>query len=242
MSGTSQAPEGPLGVMVWFSVKPQYREDAIRISIDYAEESVSAVPGCRRHDVVQDEHDTSKFSYYKIFDDEQAFEDHTKTESFRAAHNDEVKTWLVDGRLARTTPTFPTGDVHWDSEEKPRRSDAHSNGLHIYHAALTFQPDRVDDAKRALAMVAHASLEQESGCLRYDIHQNRGDPTEFWVYEVYQGQDAFEYHQGTRHVKKRHELMSDWYAAGFSPTDRRDVVAGPNVWPPDNWTWRQSMK
>ena len=165
--------------MVWFRVKPQNREDSIRISIEYAEGSISDVPGCRRHDA-------NRFSYYKIFDDDEAFEDHTQTESFRAAHAKETKTWLVDARLAFTTPIFPFGDVRWDSTEQSGGKDEGANhGLYIYHGTLIFHPDRVDDAQEALVMDAQTSLEQERGCLRFDVHQTRENPTEFWLYQVY---------------------------------------------------------
>ena len=96
------------------------------------------IPGCRRHDVVQDAQDDCKFSFYKIFDDQQAFDDHKKTDSFAVAHTDEAKAAWVDGRVSFTSPIFPTGDVNWDSVEQP----GPPKGLYVYHAALAFHPDR----------------------------------------------------------------------------------------------------
>ena len=84
---------------------------------------------------------------------------------------------------------------------------------------------------------AIGSVNEEQGCLRFDIYQNQEDRTALYLYEVYVNKAAFEYHRNTPHIKRWVEEVKDWYAPGFSLADNQDKVVGANVWPPDNWNW-----
>jgi len=229
-------------VMVWFRVKPQHREDVIRLSIDYAERSVSEEPGCRRFDIVQDENDSTRFAYYKIYDSEDDFEAHKDTAHCEEAHTDEVKSWCVDARVCMCKPVFPCGDIQWDAARASAvESEAFQHGLYIYHGPLLVHPDRLKGFKEALRLEALGSVEQEPGCLRFDVHQTKENPCEFYLYEVFVNKEAFDYHSRTPHAQKRVATTADWYATGFSLANSPDIVTGPNLWPPDNWNWRHPI-
>ena len=116
-------------------------------------------------------------------------------------------------------------------------SDAFDGGLFIIHAPLLVSPDRVKDFIDALRLDAIGSINEEPGCLRFDIYQNRENPTELYLYEVYVNKDAFDYHTRTPHIQQWVETVKDWYAPGFSPGDSPDIFRGPNLWPLDNWHW-----
>lgn len=65
----------------------------------------------------------------------------------------------------------------------------------------TFPAERIDEARKTLAIVEHASA-AEPGCRMFIVHQAQDDPTRFFLYEQYDDQAAFEAHQQTAHFKE----------------------------------------
>jgi len=55
---------------------------------------------------------------------------------------------------------------------------------------------------------ARGFVNDEPGCLRFDVIQDAGDPSRFWLYEVYEDEAAFQQHvQSTRLIKWRATQM-----------------------------------
>ena len=52
--------------------------------------------------------------------------------------------------------------------------------------------DFIDSLRRD----AIGSVNEEQGCLRFDIYQNQEDRSTLYLYEVYVNKAAFEYHRG----------------------------------------------
>jgi autoinducer 2-degrading protein len=48
---------------------------------------------------------------------------------------------------------------------------------------------------------AKASVEREPGCQRFDVLVRPEDPRQFWLYEVYDDDEAFDRHVQSRHFK-----------------------------------------
>jgi hypothetical protein len=81
-----------------------------------------------------------------VYSDEAAFEHHKTTPHF--AQWDAAVKNMLDGafEVSFCLPVFPLGDVIWDAR-RPRdvEDPAFASGLHIIHAPLPIQPDKVDD-------------------------------------------------------------------------------------------------
>jgi autoinducer 2-degrading protein len=73
--------------------------------------------------------------------------------------------------------------------------------------------------------------QQEAGCLRFDVIQDRDDSSRFYFYEVYKDEAALQTHRQTPHFKLYFEKTQPWLAA---PPERR---FGRNVIPSDA-DWR----
>lgn len=80
---------------------------------------------------------------------------------------------------------------------------------------LDVQPDRIDEFTAAIHTNALASLNDEPGCIRFDVQRDTSDPRRFYFYEIYIDQDAFE----VAHHSAPH------YAA-WRETEARCVVPG----------------
>jgi len=57
---------------------------------------------------------------------------------------------------------------------------------------LRVQPGWLDDFLTGIRTNALASLRDEPGCLRFDVHQQVDNPHAFLLYEIYTDQAAFE--------------------------------------------------
>lgn len=67
--------------------------------------------------------------------------------------------------------------------------------------------ERISDFKEALEFNSTNSRKEE-GCLRFDVMQDKSDPTKFVFYEAYVDQDALTFHKTTAHYKKWADFKS----------------------------------
>ena len=223
-------------LMVRIKVKPQHLEDYIREMIGDAAGSVADERGCRRFDIIQDKDDPTKIGLCEVYNDIAAFDDHLTRPHF-LKWQEATKDW-VEGEIgvSKCRPVFPVGDGLWDSARPKAVEDEAFNGsLFVIHAPLWIKSDRVEDFIEAVSLDAIGSVNEEPGCLRFDVYRNRENPNELYLYEVYVNEDAFEYHRKTPHIKRWSETVKDWYDQdqGGKP----DAIRGANIWPPDNWNW-----
>lgn len=83
--------------------------------------------------------------------------------------------------------------------------------LRVFHTAhLRVRADAVEAFRARLARHAQTSLTVESGCRRFDIHQERGDSTLFLLIECYDDEAAFEAHRTSPHYLAFREDVKDW--------------------------------
>jgi len=80
-----------------------------------------------------------------------------------------------------------------------------------FHTAhLRVRAEVVDQFKARLLRHASISVTQEPGCSRFDVHQERGDPTLFLLVESYVDEAAFEAHRTSPHYLAFREDVKEW--------------------------------
>jgi len=225
-------------LMVRIRVKPRHLEDYIRAMIADAQGSVLHEPGCRRFDIIQDEDEPTKLGLCEVYNDEAAVEDHLRRPHFLKWQETTADWVAADIGVSKCRLVFPAGDGHWDAARTAAvESAAFDGGLFAIHAPLLIKANRVQDFIAAVCLDGIGSVNEEPGCLRFDVFQNRENPTELYLYEIYVNKEAFDYHTRTPHFERWFETVKDWYAPGFSLEESADIIKGINVWPPDNWNW-----
>ncbi|MFV1968758.1 MAG: putative quinol monooxygenase [Pirellulaceae bacterium] len=76
-------------------------------------------------------------------------------------------------------------DAHWDSERTSAvESAALNRGLYVIHAPLLVQTDRVQDFVAAVRLDGIGSANEEPGCVRFNVYQNKENAAEIYLYEV----------------------------------------------------------
>jgi len=101
----------------------------------------------------------------------------------------------------------------------------------VLHVTLQVKSEHVAEFLDIARYDAEHSEHDESGCLRFDVIQDRDDRNRFYFYEVYRDAAALEAHRQTPHFKLYFEKTQPWLAA---PPERR---FGRNIVPADA-DWR----
>lgn len=87
-------------------------------------------------------------------------------------------------------------------------------------ALFKARPDKVGALKAFLSQII-APTWKEAGCLRYELHQNASDPTDFAFIEEWENHAAIDAHMQTRHIQEALPRVGDFLTA---PPDIRRYV------------------
>jgi len=96
--------------------------------------------------------------------------------------------------------------------------------MHIVHVFVHVNEDKIQAFKRATLKNALNSL-KEPGIARFDVVQQKDDPTRFVLVEVYRTKDDPPRHKETEHYKQWREQV-----AGMMASPRRSILFS-NVFP-----------
>ena len=78
----------------------------------------------------------------------------------------------------------------------------------ILTAIVKAKPGQEDAVKEALLSLVEPTR-KEAGCLCYNLHQSKGDPTQFMFYEQWASQEALDAHVKTPHIRALGAKLKD---------------------------------
>lgn len=80
---------------------------------------------------------------------------------------------------------------------------------------LEVHPDKIDEFTEGIHTNALASLNDEPGCIRFDVHRAINEPNIFYFYEIYRDQAAFEIeHRSAPHYARWQEVVRSCVVKG----------------------------
>ncbi|MGO1120550.1 putative quinol monooxygenase [Rhodovibrionaceae bacterium A322] len=82
--------------------------------------------------------------------------------------------------------------------------------MFVVTVSFNLKPEHVDAFDRRIRQQARDSLEKESGCLVFDVCQDRDRPDRFFLYEVYASAEDFETHKTLPHFLAFSEEVAPW--------------------------------
>ena len=88
--------------------------------------------------------------------------------------------------------------------------------MYVIVAPIQIKEGHKDEFIEAMLGDARGSVNDEPGCLRFDVIQDGADPNRIWLYEVYVDEAAFQAHTKTPHFLKWRDTVKglDGRAAG----------------------------
>jgi (4S)-4-hydroxy-5-phosphonooxypentane-2,3-dione isomerase len=99
----------------------------------------------------------------------------------------------------------------------------------IVHVHVRVKPETVDAFRQATIENAQNSL-QEPGIARFDVMQQRDDPTRFVLVEIYRDENAAAKHKETSHYAKWRDTVAPMMAEPRSSVKYSNVFPGSTGW------------
>lgn len=99
--------------------------------------------------------------------------------------------------------------------------------MYVLLVTIQIQPAHREAFMESMLDDARGSVNDEPGCLRFDVLQDSKDPNKIYLYEVYRDQEAFNAHLQAPHFIRWRDTVKDWFAA-----PNQSVVC-TNVFPTD---------
>ena len=78
---------------------------------------------------------------------------------------------------------------------------------------IQINPEHKEAFMESMLEDARGSVNDEPGCLRFDVIEDQADPNRIFLYEVYRDDAAIEAHRAAPHFLKWRETVKDWFAA-----------------------------
>ncbi len=100
----------------------------------------------------------------------------------------------------------------------------------VYCVDVWVKPGKEEAFKEA-SRENHGATRKEPGNIRFDVLQSAEEPGRFFLYEVYESQEAVKAHKQTEHYLRWRETVADWMA---QPRQGRQFL--PQV-PADRGEW-----
>ena len=76
---------------------------------------------------------------------------------------------------------------------------------------LFIKEECIEDFKK-ISFYNSENSRNEPGCLRFDVLQAEDDPTLFFLYEIYKGDEDIAHHRTTGHYQKWRDAVADMMA------------------------------
>ncbi|HWN93966.1 MAG TPA: putative quinol monooxygenase [Methylomirabilota bacterium] len=99
----------------------------------------------------------------------------------------------------------------------------------IVHVQVRVKAENVEAFRLASVENAQQSI-QEPGIARFDVVQQRDEPTQFVLVEVYRDDDAPAAHKETAHYKKWRDAVADMMAEPRSSVKYSNIFPGSTGW------------
>lgn len=103
-----------------------------------------------------------------------------------------------------------------------RPADPLPDGAVVLVLELVVKPEHRAAFLEALWEDANGALDQEEGCLRFDVTVDSENPNRFMLYEVYRDAEARQIHRAAPYLKRVGAGLATWLAE-----PARMVVASP---------------
>jgi quinol monooxygenase YgiN len=103
-----------------------------------------------------------------------------------------------------------------------RPTDPLPSGAVVLHLELVVKPEHRDEFLDALWEDANGALDNEPGCLRFDVTVDSQDPNRIMLFEVYRDADARAVHRAAPYLKRVGAGLEHWLAE-----PARMIVASP---------------
>ncbi len=103
--------------------------------------------------------------------------------------------------------------------------------MHAIFVTIKIKPGFAEQFREASFGDSQGSVRDEPGCFRFDILEDKTDPNKFYLYEVYEDEDAhMTAHRNAPHYKKWRETVQDWFDGDTQAIPMNTVFPSDDGW------------
>lgn len=103
--------------------------------------------------------------------------------------------------------------------------------MHAIFVTIKIKPGYAERFKEASLGDSQGSVRDEPGCLRFDILQSKTDENTFYLYEVYENEEAHMVaHRNAPHYKKWRETVQDWFEGDTQAVPMTTIFPSDEGW------------
>lgn len=95
-------------------------------------------------------------------------------------------------------------------------------------ASIIVKPEHREQFLATMEETARRSVQEEVGCVRFDVFREKDQGNRYLLYEVYVDEAAFEAHLATPHARRAMEVSKTWAEGPF------DVTRAESIYPHSN--------
>ena len=103
--------------------------------------------------------------------------------------------------------------------------------MHAIFVTINIKPGFREQFKEASLGDSQGSVRDEPGCMRFDILEDKTNPNRFYLYEVYEDEEAhMTAHRNAPHYKKWRETVQDWFDGDTQAVPMNTVFPSDDGW------------
>ena len=102
--------------------------------------------------------------------------------------------------------------------------------MYVIMLPIQIKAGHKEEFIQAMLENAKGAVNNEPGCLRFDVIQDADDANRIWLYEIYTDEAAFQAHLQTPHFSKCMNAIKDLRDEGPQGAARGSY----NIWPTDS--------
>lgn len=103
-------------------------------------------------------------------------------------------------------------------------------------ASIMIKPEHREQFLATMEETARRSVQEEVGCVRFDVFREKDQENRYLLYEVYVDEAAFEAHLATPHARRAMEGSKTWAEGPF------DVTRAESIYPQFNSAFGSVME
>ena len=103
-------------------------------------------------------------------------------------------------------------------------------------ASIMIKPEHREQFLATMEETARRSVQEEAGCVRFDVFRDKGEVNRYLLYEVYVDEAAFEAHLATPHARSAMGGSMVWGEGPF------DVIRAESIYPSSSSTFETLME
>ena len=89
---------------------------------------------------------------------------------------------------------------------------------------IKVKPEHIAEFGQASVIEGQSAVRDEPGCYRFEVHTDRGDPAQFYFYEVFEDERAAQAHWQTENFKVWRETIDHMVDGAFGESVEMQTV------------------